>query len=74
MKFSIRDLLLVTVIVALAVGWWIDRRRQGQTIEKMRAQIDVLASNRQDVVLGGVWKVHLPLPTSSPPAPNPLRD
>ena len=27
MKFSIRDLLLVTVIVALAVGWWVDRRR-----------------------------------------------
>jgi len=25
MKFSIRDLLLVTVIVALAVGWWVDR-------------------------------------------------
>ncbi|MBC7854887.1 MAG: hypothetical protein IAF94_15755 [Pirellulaceae bacterium] len=27
MKFSIRDLLLVTVIVALAVGWWVDRSR-----------------------------------------------
>ena len=26
MKFSIRDLLLVTVIVALLLGWWIDRR------------------------------------------------
>ena len=26
MTFSIRDLLLVTVIVALAVGWWVDRR------------------------------------------------
>jgi len=27
MKFTIRDLLLVTVIVALAVGWWVDRSR-----------------------------------------------
>ncbi|MGI8979143.1 MAG: hypothetical protein ACR2FY_07955 [Pirellulaceae bacterium] len=25
--FSIRDLLLVTVIVALAVGWWLERKR-----------------------------------------------
>ena len=24
MKFSIRDLLLVTVIVALGLGWWLD--------------------------------------------------
>jgi hypothetical protein len=27
MKFTIRDLLLVTMIVALAVGWWLDRSR-----------------------------------------------
>lgn len=26
-KFTIRDLLLVTVIAALAVGWWLDRSR-----------------------------------------------
>ena len=26
MRFSIRDLFLVTVIVALAVGWWLDRQ------------------------------------------------
>ena len=27
MKFSIRDLLLVTIIVALVLGWWLDRSR-----------------------------------------------
>jgi hypothetical protein len=25
MKFTIRELFLVTMIVALAVGWWLDR-------------------------------------------------
>jgi hypothetical protein len=28
MKISIRDLFLVTIIVALVVGWWVDHRRQ----------------------------------------------
>ena len=27
MKFNIRDLLLVTVVVALVVSWWLDHRR-----------------------------------------------
>jgi hypothetical protein len=27
MKFSIRDLLWLTVVVALVVGWWVDRSR-----------------------------------------------
>jgi len=34
MKFSIRDLLLVTVIAALAVGRWIDHWRQAKEIKK----------------------------------------
>ena len=40
MKFSIRDLLLVTVIVALAVGWGMDRatrsEMQRRTAEEVR--------------------------------------
>jgi hypothetical protein len=27
-QFSIRDLLFIVVIVALALGWWFDRRPQ----------------------------------------------
>jgi hypothetical protein len=30
MKFSIRDLLLVTVIVAVCVAWWLDRSTLAQ--------------------------------------------
>src|SRR5262249_38306088 len=35
MKFSIRDLLLVSIIVALAGSWWIDR----QTVVKERTAL-----------------------------------
>jgi hypothetical protein len=30
MRFTIRELLLVTVIVGLGVGWWIDHRQSWQ--------------------------------------------
>jgi hypothetical protein len=33
MKFSIRDLLLVTVIVAILVAWWLDRQRLVREIQ-----------------------------------------
>ena len=35
MKFSIRDLLLVTVIVALVLGWGIDHRYLGLKISNL---------------------------------------
>ena len=38
MKFSIRELLLVTVIVALAVGWWVDRQRLYALMERLHEQ------------------------------------
>ena len=36
MKFFVRDLLLVTVIVALAAGWWVDRSRLAKEIRRLK--------------------------------------
>jgi hypothetical protein len=38
MKFSIRDLLLVTVIVALALGWWLDSHLKGKRETQWRQE------------------------------------
>ena len=43
MKFTIRDLFLVTAIVALAAGWWVDRARwqaRYDESEKQRAKFE----------------------------------
>jgi hypothetical protein len=36
MKFSIRDLFLVTVIVALVLGWWVDHRQLMKEVRLFR--------------------------------------
>jgi hypothetical protein len=42
MKFSIRDLLLVTVIVALTIGWWVEHRAVSRLAEeKARTEQEV---------------------------------
>ena len=40
MKFSIRDLLLVTVIVALAVGWFLDHQKHAKLTEKLTKLVE----------------------------------
>ena len=32
-RFSIRELLLVTLVVGVLLGWWLDHRRLGQKAE-----------------------------------------
>lgn len=67
MKFSIRDLLLVTVIVALAMGWWVDRSKlmkQLIPLQILEAKIAVSKYRR-----GGNYP-----PASVISAPNPPKN
>ena len=70
MKFTIRDLLLVTVIVALAVAWWMDRSRltsfHSDTVKKLEIE---LAKERATAER---WHIQS-LPNSLAPAPNPAK-
>ena len=89
MRFTIRDLFLVTMIVALAVGWWVDRRglhqkieSQNQTIESQNVQLQVVKAKEAvtEAVAEAKAAVEAAMkesrdtpPNSSAPAPNPLR-
>jgi hypothetical protein len=42
MKFTIRDLMLLTVIVALAMGWWVHRRAMNEEYRRMDAENEAL--------------------------------
>ena len=64
MKFSIRDLFLVTVIVAVCVAWWLDRTQLAHELERS-SKLDRTGRN-------GSYPQHLyHLPASPAPAPNP---
>jgi hypothetical protein len=80
MKFSIRDLFLVTVIVALAVGWGVDTYRSHTREKIFRETIQVLQSlaeqNGSATTVNAegrltTAKAILPLPDSLEPASNP---
>ncbi len=63
MKFSIRDLLLVTVIVAVCVAWWLDRSRLAAENKRLRVDHGFFGQAKSGVI---DW-----VPNSSEPAPNP---
>ena len=71
MKFTIRDLFLVTVIVAVCLAWWLDRRRLSQVIERQNAKMkeDAERMTAEAQALEARVKALLdPLPVSAAPA------
>ena len=89
MKFSVRDLMFVTVIVALAVGWWLDRANRHKleirTAEEIartkKDRIDVQILEKKLVIARSglesqqrtIEYLKGNLPNSSAPAPNPTK-
>ena len=50
-RFSIRELLLLTALIALALGWALDRSRLAQTNREMRTILNRLADTKAQLVL-----------------------
>ena len=84
MKFTIRDLFLVTVIVAVCTAWWLDRSRQAQVIERQNVELQTIRLKEEaaravaeaefaiaKAMAATVESTIKSLPTSQAPAPNP---
>jgi len=71
MKFSIRDLLWLTALVAVVAGWWVDRSRvQARLTQELEWRATLLPA---DAAPGKNYWVErdYDLPVSSVPAPRP---
>ena len=70
MKFSIRDLLLLTVIVAVCVAWWLDRNKLANELSKSKLYPYPTYPKQTPVLpwTDGAWTSQLP--TSQTLAPN----
>jgi len=40
MRFTIRDLLWLMVVVGLAIGWWVDRSRLIEKVAKLKSDLN----------------------------------
>lgn len=56
-RFTIRDLLWLTVVVALGVAWWVDRRNLEARHAATKAELQRVVDDQQAMVLRyvNVW-------------------
>ena len=71
MKFSIRDVVLVTVIVALASAWYFDRSRLVVEVEQQRERSKIIAEwMRMWNLTEQAQATSIRVPNSAAPATN----
>jgi hypothetical protein len=80
MTFSIRDLFWLTVVVALAVGWWVQSRNSAAELAVTKKHVNLLVFYFEARTHDSVWlrkdgRVDIEerpaVLTSQAPAPNP---
>jgi hypothetical protein len=67
-RFTIRELLLVTVIAALAVGWWSDHRSLARNVFSYRFQLGMLQAWERKRRWEATFTPHKPLGLSQAPS------
>jgi hypothetical protein len=78
MRFTIRDLLWLTVVAALGVGWWIDHRKVARLEADARAaeigaamtaeRIELLTDANTELAIKAGLPVFVPIYSDDPPA------
>src|SRR5688572_22545967 len=78
-KFTIRDLVLLTLVAALGIGWWVDRRRLAGPLEKLAVyeaaeQRRVKRKQEEKRLKDLEWKLHAAKAANEYGAPSPAND
>jgi hypothetical protein len=76
MKFSIRDLFLVTMIVALGLGWWLDDRTWVEAYSNKGGESKIWEARanelqvRTEILAERSRGAPIPTPSLSAPSPS----
>jgi hypothetical protein len=71
MGLTIRDLLWLTVVVALGVAWWVDRRELAERVTKLETTVySLIVPGRILIQEEDESKPGIELPNPSAQAPN----
>jgi hypothetical protein len=54
-RFTIRELLLLTAVVGLAVGWWLDRSRLRQEADTWYSREEIIRDRIKDFGIQYTW-------------------
>jgi len=71
LRFTIRELVLLTLVVAMGVGWAQEYRRRGPENARLRAENEKLVAQWKEMYRAWISVVETPNPLHPPPSPLP---